>query len=54
MLLGAWSAKVTVMVEVEGSAEFEAWFLGLAEKEAEAIARVVGPLEEKGVTLGFP
>ena len=42
------------MVEVEGSQEFEAWFLTLAEKDAEAVARVVGLLEEKGVSLGFP
>ncbi|MGH7905080.1 MAG: type II toxin-antitoxin system RelE/ParE family toxin [Candidatus Binataceae bacterium] len=42
------------MVEVEGTAEFEAWFLALSEKEAEAIARVIGLLEEKGVALGFP
>ena len=42
------------MVEVEGTEEFEAWFLALAEKEAERVARVVGLLEEKGVALGFP
>lgn len=42
------------MVEVEGTEEFEAWFLALAEKEAVAVARVVGLLEEKGVALGFP
>src|SRR5208337_2816993 len=34
------------MVEVEGTEEFEAWFLALAAKEAEAVARVVGLLEE--------
>jgi len=34
------------MVEIEGSEEFEAWFLALADKEAEAVARVVGLLEE--------
>jgi hypothetical protein len=39
------------MVEVEGTEEFEAWFLALAEKEAERVARVVGLLEEKGVAL---
>jgi hypothetical protein len=44
----------TPMVEVEGSQEFEACFLTLAEKDAEAVARVVGLLEEKGVSLGFP
>lgn len=42
------------MVEVEGTEEFEAWFFALAEKEAEAVARVVGLLGEKGVALGFP
>lgn len=42
------------MVEVEGSEEFEIWFLALAEKDAEAVARVIGLLEEKGVALGFP
>jgi hypothetical protein len=42
------------VVEVEGTEEFEAWFLALAEKEAESVARVVGLLEEKGVALGFP
>jgi hypothetical protein len=42
------------MVEVEGTGEFEAWFLALRDKDAEAVARVVGLLEEKGVALGFP
>ncbi len=42
------------MVEVEATEEFEVWFLALAEKEAESVARVVGLLEEKGVALGFP
>ncbi|HUO04517.1 MAG TPA: type II toxin-antitoxin system RelE/ParE family toxin [Candidatus Binataceae bacterium] len=42
------------MVEVEGTEEFEEWFLALYQKEAEAVARVVGLLEEKGVALGFP
>jgi hypothetical protein len=41
------------MVEVEGSQEFEAWFLTLAEKDAEAVARLVGLLEEKGLAR-FP
>jgi hypothetical protein len=45
---------LVAMVEVEGTEEFEAWFLALSDKEAEAVARVVGLLEEKGVTLGFP
>jgi hypothetical protein len=42
------------MVEVEGTEEFEAWFLALTDKDAEAVARVVGLLEEKGVALGSP
>jgi hypothetical protein len=42
------------MVEVEATREFEVWFLALADKEAEAVARVVGLLEAKGVALGFP
>ena len=42
------------MVQFEGTEEFEAWFLALAEKDAEVVARVVGLLEEKGVALGFP
>ncbi|HUY26217.1 MAG TPA: type II toxin-antitoxin system RelE/ParE family toxin [Candidatus Binataceae bacterium] len=42
------------MVEVEVTGEFEAWFLKLADRDAEAVARVVGLLEEKGVALGFP
>jgi len=41
------------MVEVEGTEEFEAWFLALTDKDAEAVARVIGLLEEKGVALGF-
>jgi len=42
------------MVEVEGTEVFEAWFMALSEKDAEAVARVIGLLEEKGVALGFP
>ena len=42
------------MVEVEATEEFEAWFLALADKEAEAVGRVVGLLEAKGVAFGFP
>jgi hypothetical protein len=42
------------MVEVEATEEFEAWFLALADKEAEAVGRAVGLLEAKGVALGFP
>lgn len=42
------------MVEIEGTEEFEVWFLALTNKDAAAVARVVGFLEEKGVALGFP
>jgi hypothetical protein len=42
------------MVEVEGTEVFETWFMALSDKDAEAVARVVGLLEEKGVALGFP
>ena len=41
-------------MEVEATEEFEAWFLALTDKDAQAVARVVGLLEEKGVALGFP
>ena len=47
-----WTGEV--VVEVEGTEEFETWFLALNEKEAEAVVRVVGLLEEKGVALSFP
>jgi hypothetical protein len=40
--------------EVVGSAEFEAWFLALTDGDAGAVARVVGLLEARGATLGFP
>ena len=42
------------MVEVIGTAEFEAWFLGLDDQAAEAVDLVVGLLEVRGVTLGHP
>jgi hypothetical protein len=42
------------MVEVEGTEEFESWFLALTDRDAEAVARVIGLLEQKGVALGFP
>lgn len=42
------------MIDIEGTEEFEAWFLALTDSDAEAVARVVGLLEEKGVALGFP
>jgi len=34
--------------------EFKLWFEGLNESEQEAIDRVVGLLQERGVTLEFP
>jgi hypothetical protein len=34
--------------------EFKGWFEGLSELEQEAIVRVVGLLEERGVNLEFP
>jgi hypothetical protein len=42
------------MVEVIGTAEFEEWFLDLDDAGAEAVARVVGLLEAKGLALGYP
>ncbi len=43
-----------MIVEIQGTEEFETWFLALSDKEAEAVTRVVGLLEEKGMALGFP
>lgn len=34
--------------------EFEDWFVGLDDPDASAVARVIGLLEVKGTTLGFP
>jgi hypothetical protein len=42
------------MVEVIGTKEFEEWYLDLASTDAQAVARVVGLLETKGTSLGFP
>jgi len=42
------------MVEVLGTDEFESWFLGLSTADADAVARVVGLLEARGLALGFP
>jgi hypothetical protein len=42
------------VVEVFGTDEFEDWFLGLDEVDGSAVVRVVGLLEVKGSTLGFP
>ncbi len=42
------------MIEVLGTIEFEQWFLALNEADSMAVARVVGLLEARGTTLGFP
>lgn len=42
------------MAEVLGTDEFEAWFLALPDRDVEAVIRVVGLLERKGVALGHP
>jgi hypothetical protein len=42
------------MVEVVGTEEFEDWYMGLSERDAEGVTRVVGLLEQKGVALGYP
>ncbi len=47
-------AKRGAMTEVVGTEEFERWFLALGDRDAEAVARNVGLLDEKGVALGFP
>src|SRR5260370_6426262 len=45
---------ISMVVEVVGTAEFEQWFHGLANKEEAAVVRAVDILEQKGITLGFP
>ena len=42
------------MIEVLGTDEFKAWYLGLEAKESDAVDFVVGLLEELGVALTFP
>jgi hypothetical protein len=42
------------VIEVVGTDEFQEWFLGLDDADAEAVVRVVGLLEAKGTALGFP
>jgi len=42
------------VVEVVGTAEFEAWFLWLSDADGRAVARGVGLLEARGAALGFP
>ncbi len=42
------------MVEVVGTDDFEAWFMGLDDTDTEAVWRAVDLLAEKGVSLPFP
>ncbi|MGH7842222.1 MAG: type II toxin-antitoxin system RelE/ParE family toxin [Candidatus Binataceae bacterium] len=41
-------------IEVIVTEEFEAWYMELDDQDTAAVTRVVGLLEEKGITLGFP
>lgn len=43
-----------MMVEVVGTDNFEEWFLRLDDVDGRAVVRVVGLLEDRGVSLGFP
>lgn len=40
--------------EIEGTNEFEAWYLGLSDRDVERVNALVGQLEEHGVHLGYP
>lgn len=42
------------MVEVITTDEFSAWWESLQETDADVVYRLVGLLEAKGVSLGFP
>jgi hypothetical protein len=42
------------VVEVVGTDEFEAWFLGLDELDQDSVGRTVDMLEMEGVALRFP
>jgi hypothetical protein len=42
------------MVEILGTDEFEAWYLGLNAVDARAVGRLVDLLEQTGVSLGHP
>ncbi|HJS58533.1 MAG TPA: hypothetical protein VKA01_10565 [Vicinamibacteria bacterium] len=42
------------MVEVNVTDDFRGWYEGLTAEEQGSVAFVVGLLEEKGVTLGYP
>ena len=48
------SAYAAVSWEVEYTDAFGAWWERLSEDEQDSVAFVVGLLEERGVTLGFP
>jgi hypothetical protein len=43
-----------MQAEVVGTAEFEEWYDTLNDDDTEAVSRVVGLLEARGVTLGHP
>jgi hypothetical protein len=42
------------VTEVVGTDEFTAWFLSLDDLDTQSVIRVVGLLETRGTTLGFP
>ena len=42
------------MIEVVGTDDFEAWYVNLEEKDAEAVAKLIDLLSVKGVALPFP
>ena len=42
------------VVEVNVTDDFRGWYEGLTAEEQGSVAFVVGLLEEKGVTLGYP
>lgn len=45
---------ITFVAEVITTDEFAAWYDELNDADTEAVTRVVGLLEARGVTLGFP
>jgi hypothetical protein len=42
------------MTEIVVTDEFEAWYANLNESDTDAVYRVVGLLEARGVALGYP
>jgi len=42
------------MIEVIATDEFAGWYEELDEADTKAVVRVVGLLEARGVSLGFP